>query len=596
MDALILPPAKVTRGEQDWYVNTPRLEETRRVLKALPVVALALLLALALALAAQVVGPKPAIAAIAERGDTWATTSSTTLTISKPAGVVAGDVMIVNIAKVGNNTTAPSLNGWTLIDGRSLGGGIPRYGAVLYKVAGSSEPASYAFTLGFGTYGAVGSILAFYNVDTSGATPFDVAPGTILVSPNSQTQVTATTTTTVSSNAALIMFGMAAYSGPTWNDGDWSTASAGPLSELYDRQLGTASVGAAWATMATAGATGDGSATLSAAQRNGAILIALKPLTPTTLTVSAVTGSYGGNASLTAMLSPAMAGKTISFTLDATAAGTAVTDNSGIANIPSASLAGINPGSYPTGIGASFAGDAGCEASSGTASLTVNKATPVITWANPADIVYGTALSSAQLCATASVPGTFAYNPSLGTMLSAGSNQTLHVNFTPADTANYNAASKDVAINVNKATPAITWANPAGIVYGTALSSTQLCATASVPGTFVYTPDCGVILPAGDGQPLHVAFTPSDAANHSSPSRDVTINVGRASLTITANDRSKTYGDDDNLRRDRVHCGRPGERRHSHQRDLHQRRGRGLRHREWQPLPHRRPAVPRVRA
>jgi putative nucleotidyltransferase with HDIG domain len=525
----------------------PVLRKTSRTMKALLAAALAVLLALALALAAQVAGPKPAVAAIVERGDTWATTGGTTLTIGKPAGVVAGDVMIVNIAKVGNNTTAPSLNGWTLIDGRSLNGGTLRYGAVLYKVAGSSEPASYAFALGFGTYGAVGSILAFYNVDTSGATPFDVAPGAILVSPISQIQVAATTITTVSSNAALIMFGMAANSGPTWNDGAWSTASAGPLSELYDRQLGTASVGAAWVTMAVAGATGNGSATLSAAQRNGAILIALKPLTPTTLTVSAVTGSYGGNASLTATLSPAMAGKTISFTLDGTAAGTAVTDNSGIANIPSASLAGINPGSYPSGVGASFAGDAGCEASSGTASLTVNKATPVITWANPADIVYGTALSSAQLCASASVPGTFVYNPSPGTMLSAGSNQTLHVDFTPADAANYNAASKNVAINVNKATPTITWANPAGIVYGTALSTTQLCATASVPGTFVYTPDCEVILPAGDGQTLHVAFTPSDAANYSSVSRDVTISVSKASLTITADNLNKAYGETSTL-------------------------------------------------
>jgi hypothetical protein len=35
--------------------------------------------------------------------------------------------------------------------------------------------------------------------------------------------------------------------------------------------------------------------------------------------------------------------------------------------------------------------------------LTVNKATPIITWANPADIVYGTTLTSTQLCATASV-------------------------------------------------------------------------------------------------------------------------------------------------------------------------------------------------
>ena len=39
--------------------------------------------------------------------------------------------------------------------------------------------------------------------------------------------------------------------------------------------------------------------------------------------------------------------------------------------------------------------------------------------------------------------------------------------------------------------PVITWANPAPIVYGTPLSATQLNATASVAGTFVYDPPGG---------------------------------------------------------------------------------------------------------
>ena len=60
----------------------------------------------------------------------------------------------------------------------------------------------------------------------------------------------------------------------------------------------------------------------------------------------------------------------------------------------------------------------------------------------------------------------------------------------------------------------ITWANPAAISYGTALSGTQLNATANVPGTFAYTPAAGVVLNAGTGQTLHVDFTPTDAANY----------------------------------------------------------------------------------
>ena len=58
--------------------------------------------------------------------------------------------------------------------------------------------------------------------------------------------------------------------------------------------------------------------------------------------------------------------------------------------------------------------------------------------------------------------------------LGAGLNQALAVNFAPTDTTNYNAASATVHINVQKATPMVTWSNPADIAYGTPLSGTQL--------------------------------------------------------------------------------------------------------------------------
>ncbi len=167
-----------------------------------------------------VIAPQ-AFAAIAQRGAAMSgTTTNTSLSVTKPTGVVSGDVLIVNIAQGGNNSTAPTSTGWTLIDGRSLAGGTRRYGAVLYKVAGGSEPASYTFTLGSGVDSVAGSIVAFSGVNTSGATPFDVAPGTILVSANGNTTaVGATTITTVSANAVVIMFGQAAGSAPTWNNG-----------------------------------------------------------------------------------------------------------------------------------------------------------------------------------------------------------------------------------------------------------------------------------------------------------------------------------------------------------------------------------------
>jgi hypothetical protein len=243
------------------------------------------------ALVALLVAPAVAQAAIAQRGTATTGSSITTaLTINKPAGVVAGDVMIVNIAQQGNNTTAPSLAGWTLIRGADLAGGTARYGAVLYRVANGSEGANFTFTLGAGTVGSAGAIVAFSGVD--GTTPFDVASPAISVQGN-QVGVSATTLTTVSNNTAVIMFGMAASASPTWSG--WSVTSPGGLTELYDFQLATfATVGAGWAPKPTAGATGAGVATLSAAERNGGILVALRPgssdtTAPVTATVTTPT-------------------------------------------------------------------------------------------------------------------------------------------------------------------------------------------------------------------------------------------------------------------------------------------------------------------
>src|SRR4029077_17963143 len=137
-----------------------------------------------------------------------------------------------------------------------------------------------------------------------------------------------------------------------------------------------------------------------------------------------------------------------------------------------------------------------------------------ITWATPADITYGTALSATQLNATANTPGTFVYTPLAGTVLNAGPAQALSVTFTPTDAANFTTATKTVSITVLKATPVITWATPADITYGAALSATQLNATANTPGTFVYTPATGAVLNAGAGQTLSVTFTPTDATNY----------------------------------------------------------------------------------
>ncbi len=253
-----------------------------------------------------------ALAAVGQRGiATSGTATGTSLIISKPAGVVAGDVLIANIAQAGSGgggLSNPSSSGWTLIAGADLAGGTHRWGAVFYKVAGASEPATYTFTLDSDGNSAVGGIVAFSGVNISGSIPFDVTPGTITVGGSGATTATATATTTVSSNAAVIMLTEAAGNYPSWSG--WTTTSPGALSEILDSQYSVGSqvsIGAAWALKSIAGSTGTGSVSLSTGERNGGILIALKPKTDTTLSITnspvtytgfpqsaTVTGSVGG--------------------------------------------------------------------------------------------------------------------------------------------------------------------------------------------------------------------------------------------------------------------------------------------------------------
>jgi hypothetical protein len=102
-------------------------------------------------------------------------------------------------------------------------------------------------------------------------------------------------------------------------------------------------------------------------------------------------------------------------------------------------------------------------ASFGSVNVTSNtfnvvRAVPTVTWPTPADMIFGGALGSAQLDASASVPGTFAYTPTAGTVLPVGTSQTLSVLFTPTDSVGYSPVTKTVAINV------VMPASPAGAI------------------------------------------------------------------------------------------------------------------------------------
>ena len=179
-----------------------------------------------------------------------------------------------------------------------------------------------------------------------------------------------------------------------------------------------------------------------------------------------------------------------------------------------------------------------------TVQITVNRAQPVITWATPTAITYGTALSATQLNASTGIAGAFVYTPAAGTTLNTGANQTLSVTFTPTNTTDYNNATQTVQITVSKAQPAITWATPAAITYGTALSATQLNASAGeIAGTLVYTPAAGTVPSAGANQTLSVTFTPTNASDYISATQTVQITVNKAQPSLTwSTPAAITYG------------------------------------------------------
>jgi len=175
----------------------------------------------------------------------------------------------------------------------------------------------------------------------------------------------------------------------------------------------------------------------------------------------------------------------------------------------------------------------------GSTSSTPSQA--VLQWAAPAAISYGTALSGTQLDATSSTQGTFAYSPGSGTVLTAGTH-TLTATFTPAGSSSGSQTTVTTTITVNKATPTITWANPAAVPEGTALSSVQLDASASVAGTFAYSPAAGTTMSTAGNQPLSATFTPTDSADYASAQDTVTLVVNPAGTASVSIDVSSPMG------------------------------------------------------
>ena len=129
-------------------------------------------------------------------------------------------------------------------------------------------------------------------------------------------------------------------------------------------------------------------------------------------TASAVTGpvtaTYGSKLSVSATLTDgaaALAGQLVTFSLNGSSVGTAVTNVSGVASLSGISLAGYSAGTYTSYVSAAFAGFWSLPAASATANLVVTAApTATRVAATPAAIAFGQSATLA-VTVTAAAPG-----------------------------------------------------------------------------------------------------------------------------------------------------------------------------------------------
>lgn len=276
-------------------------------------------------------------------------------------------------------------------------------------------------------------------------------------------------------------------------------------------------------------------------EREYTIVVALTA-TQTTLSSSPAAPVYGNTVTMTATVAPATATGTVAFHNGATDLGS-VPVSGGTASVV---LSGLSAGTYV--ITAVYSGDDTHGPSTAAPfTLVVAKATPQITWATPAAIIYGTALSATQLNATANVAGSFTYSPAAGTVLNAGSH-TLTATFTPTDSGNYATATASVTLTVNKATPSFSNLTSSTIIIGTATTTLggTIAAGALIPpgsvaitmngvtqnvtiqadGTFSATFNTAALTPQTAGYPVTYAYAGNANFNSANGSSLLTVTYG----------------------------------------------------------------------
>ncbi|HKW34188.1 MAG TPA: SBBP repeat-containing protein [Candidatus Acidoferrum sp.] len=172
------------------------------------------------------------------------------------------------------------------------------------------------------------------------------------------------------------------------------------------------------------------------------------------------------------------------------------------------------------------------QASDAVGTLVISPANQTVSFPAIGSQTYGNPPFTIRATASSGLPGSFSVsgNCSLaGTTVAITGAGSCAITASQPGNANYSAAiSVSQTVTIASANQTISWPTPANIVYGTALSGTQLNATVSVPGSspagaVTYSPAAGTILGPGSGQTLGVSV--AGTANYSPASATVKINV-----------------------------------------------------------------------
>ena len=375
--------------------------------------------------------------AIAFRAAASAAAVSTALTLSKPSGVVSGDVMFAVIGTGGLTITPPPGGGWTQL--ASTATNSPS--TLFWKVAGSSEPTSYKFDAS-GTGDLSGIIAAFSGAVTTTPASDHYASGHNFGTPLT---VPALSWTGAQSGIAMAFVvtdtggtGVTPPSGYTEpTNGDVASSGglrtefsyASPASSATSVSSTTTSGGGNWSAFAiflpdpvvsaaaTLGATA-GLSVAGVAERIGAVsMAATAGLTATAVRSVVPTATLAAAAALSATGSPITTSATTSLT--ATAALTAAATRTQFATAATlAATAGLTAAAIPTRFATvtTLAATAGMTASAvlsrvGTASLA---ATAGLTVAAAVTVIATTTLT-----ATAALTATGLNSTTAGTSMAA---------------------------------------------------------------------------------------------------------------------------------------------------------------------------------